>query len=197
MPCCAIGGDQVNLVFIGEINDIASAVIRRGYRMQKHDSDARQRLFERPPDLVMRKSGDGAAANWLRTWVAPLRYQGKPVLLVQSGRPVGGRFDVASSDRPRLHPNVDESRNLLVQDLLYSGGLAQLGYVGGVGTVPGTLTENTDSASRYHTDGLRAVLFFVTRPLTLSDIEILDWAPVLEQSVTEAAARNANKQNGE
>jgi len=195
LPCCANGGDPVNMVFIGEINDIGAAVIRRGYRMQKHDSDARQRLFERPPDLVMRKSGDGAVANWLRIWVAPLRYQGKPVLLVQSGRPLGGRFDVTSSDKPQPHPNIDESRNLLVQDLLYSGGLAQLGYVGGVGVVPRTLPENTDSATRYHTDGLRAVLFFVTRPLALSDIEILDWVPVLQQRETKAAENNMKEKS--
>lgn len=192
LPCCTDGGDPVNMIFIGEITDLAAAVIRRGYRLQRHDSDNRQHLFERPPDLVMRKSGEGAAANWLRSWVAPLRYQGKPVLLVQSGRPQGGRFAVTDTGVQQLHPNIDESRSLLIQDLLYSGGLAQLGFVTGVGAVPRTLLENTDSAPRYHTDGLRAVLFFVTRPLTLSDIEILDWVPVLQQRETEAAAKNPN-----
>lgn len=192
LPCCASGGDPVNMIFIGDITDVAAAVIRRGYRVQRHDSDARQRLFDRPPDLVMRKSGDGVAANWLRIWVAPLRYRGKPVLMVQSGRPRGGRFDIASSDEPQLHPNIDESRDLLIQDLMYSGGLAQLGYVGGVGAVPGTLPENADSAARYHTDGLRAVLFFVTRPLALSEIVLLDWEPLLQRREAEAAARNAD-----
>ena len=108
-----------------------------------------------------------------------------------------GALMLPAATNHRLHPNIDESRNLLVQDLLYSGGLAQLGYVGGVGVVPRTLPENTDSATRYHTDGLRAVLFFVTRPLTLSDIEILDWVPMLQQREAEAAAKNPDQQPGE
>lgn len=194
LPCCASDGDPANMVFVGNVNDIAAALIRRGYRVEQYAGDTRQRIFERPPDIVLRKRGQGGVpANWLRMWVAPLRYQDQPVVLVQSGRPLGGRFAVADSGKRQLHPNVDESRNLLIQDLMYSGGLAQLGFVGGVGAVPRTPAENTDSDSRYHTDGLRAVLFFVTRPLAISDIEILDWVPILQQREVEAATRNADQ----
>ena len=192
LPCCADDGDPVNMVFVGDIADIGAAVIRRGYRAQRHDSDALQRLFERPPDLIVRKSGNGVSANWLRMWVAPLRYQDKPVILVQSGRPVGGRFTLDKTDKQQLHPDVDESRNLMIQDLLYSGGLAQLGFVEGVGVVTGTSQANVDNHIHYHTDGLRAVLFFVTRPLTLSDIEILDWVPLLQHHEDEAAEKSAD-----
>lgn len=194
LPCCASDGDPANMVFVGDINDMAAALIRRGYRAEANESDTRQRIFERPPDIVLRKRGQGGVpANWLRMWVAPLRYQDQPVALVQSGRPLGGRFAVADSNELQLHPNVDESRNLLIQDLMYSGGLARLGFVRGVGAVPRTPAENTDSDSRYHSDGLRAVLFFVTRPLAISDIEVLDWVPILQQREVEAAERNADK----
>ena len=194
LPCCASDGDPANMVFVGNINDIAAALIRRGYRMEQYAPDNQQRIFERPPDLVVRKRGQGGVpANWLRMWVAPLRYLDRPVVLVQSGRPQGGRFAVADSNELQLHPNVDESRNLLIQDLMYSGGLGRLGFVGGVGAVPGTPADNTDSDRRYHTDGLRAVLFFVTRPLAISEIEILDWVPILQQREVEATTRNTNK----
>lgn len=194
LPCCASDGDPANVVFVGDVNDIAAALIRRGYRAEQYGGDTRQRIFERPPDIVLRKRGQGGVpANWLRMWVAPLRYQGQPVALMQSGRPMGGRFAVADSNELQLHPNVDESRNLLIQDLMYSGGLGRLGFVAGAGPVPGTSADNTDSDSRYHTDGLRAVLFFVTRPLAISDIEILDWVPILQQREVEATTRNANK----
>lgn len=187
LPCCADGGDPVNMVFIGKVADIAAAVIRRGYRATRYESDARQRLFGRPPRVVMRKSAQGSPANWLRMWVAPFRYQGKAVILVQSGRPVGGRFATDGSSEQQLHPNVDEIRNLTIQDLMYSGGLAQLGFVGGVGAVSDSAQENIGIDIDFTTDGLRAVLFFVTRPLTLSDIEILDWVPLLQQHEIEAA----------
>ena len=55
---------------------------------------------------------------------------------------------------------------------MYSGGLEKLGFITGAGEV---------GASRYETDGLRAVLFFGTRPLSLADVEILDWVPFLER----------------
>ena len=121
-------------------------------------------------------------------WVAPFRYQGTPVFVAQASRPVGGRFSDGSDGDRQLHPNVDETRNLIIQDLLYSGGLAQLGFVGGVGQLPEALAEKDGSGTLYYTDGLRAVLFFVTRPLTLSDIKILDWVPLLQQRETETAA---------
>ena len=76
---------------------------------------------------------------------------------------------------------------------MYSGGLAQLGFVDGVRAVPRTSAENTDSDIHYHTDGLRAVLFFVTRPLAISDIELLDWVPLLQQREAKAAEKNANE----
>ena len=177
LPCCTSGGDPVNLVLVGEIDDVAAAFVRRGYRVLYVENDDRQQLFERSPDMVIRKSGDGVTANWVRMWVSTLRYQDQPVVLAQTGRPIGGRFALASSNKPQLHPDIDESRDLLIQDLVYSGGLGQLGFVGGVGTVPETVGSN----SPYHTDGLRAVLFFVTRPLAISDIEILDWVPLLQQ----------------
>jgi hypothetical protein len=86
----------------------------------------------------------------------------------QVGRPVGGRF--ASPDAAEIvtHEDVDEARNLLVQDMMYSGGLDKLGFAHGSGTSG-------------RGDGLRAVLFFVTRPLSLSDVEILDWVQFVKR----------------
>ena len=196
LPCCADGGDPVNMVFVGDVTDIAAALIRRGFRLRRNPGDDRQLLFGRPPDLVARRVGRaGVPANWIRMWVAPLQFQGQAVALVQSGRPAGGRFMAEDTSRQKLHPDVDESRSLLIQDLLYSGGLAQLGFVRGSAAIPETGAADTGGdAASYHSDGLRAVLFFVTRPLTLSDIELLDWVPALEQRVDEAANSNPNEQ---
>jgi hypothetical protein len=85
---------------------------------------------------------------------------------------------------------VDEARNLLIQDMMYAGGLEKLGFVTGVGQASRTQPRTTLSGAHYHTDGLRAVLFFATRPLSLSDVEILDWVPYMERR--EAAAREEN-----
>jgi hypothetical protein len=60
--------------------------------------------------------------------------------------------------------------------------------------VPAVSTEqwrNRADEINYHSDGLRAVLFFVTRPLSLADVQILDWVPALELQAAGAAKRNA------
>jgi hypothetical protein len=38
----------------------------------------------------------------------------------------------------------------------------------------------------YYTDGRRAALFLVTRPLAFSDVELLDWEPVLPEKQADA-----------
>jgi hypothetical protein len=62
---------------------------------------------------------------------------------------------------------VDEARNHLVQEMMYSGGLDKLGFA-------------SAAAARERSDGLRAVLFFATRPLSLADVEILEWVPLVK-----------------
>jgi len=53
---------------------------------------------------------------------------------------------------------------------------------------PAEIGQPRDSfaGGRYYTDGLRAVLFFLTRPRALSDVEVIDWVPALD--IREAAA---------
>lgn len=95
LPCCADEGDPLNVVFVGDVTDIAAALIRRNFRLRRQPDDNKQILFGRPPDLVARRVGQtGVPANWLRMWVAPLQYQDKAVLLVQSARPLGGRYNM-------------------------------------------------------------------------------------------------------
>ena len=149
--------------------------------------DDAQQVFNRRPDMVARKVGHvGAPANWLRMWVAPFRYQGKTVFLTQAGRPLGWRLKKDENQRFILNPNVDEVRNLLIQDMLYSSGLEKLAFERGAeATLPGEERSSLDGSS-YYTDGLRAVLFFVTRPLSLSDIQILDWDSYLKRREIEA-----------
>jgi hypothetical protein len=74
---------------------------------------------------------------------------------------------------------VDEARNLLVQDMMYAG-LSKLGFVTGVGETPDTRPRSALDGVSYYTDGLRAVLFFETRPHSLDDVEILHWAQYLD-----------------
>jgi hypothetical protein len=198
LPCCAsdahgtAGGDPLNAIFVGELPDIAAALVRRSYRRGALAADASQYVFGRRPDFVLRKQAQaGAPSTWMRLWLAPIRFEGRAVFLVQVGRPVGGRFVPRDAKDVVLHEDVDEARNLLIQDMMYSGGLDKLGFATGVGPASPTQPRTTLGGARYHTDGLRATLFLATRPLSLSDVEFLDWAPYLE--VPDSPARNESR----
>ncbi len=199
LPCCATGvdgnksGDPLNVILIGDLAYIATALVRRGFRLDALDFDKKQQLYGRPPDFVARKKGQaGALANWLRIWVAPLRYQGQAVFVVQAGRRQGWRMEKVEEEDLILNPKVDEVRNLLIHDMAYSSGLGKIAFVDGVGaTEPGESRSSLGDAS-YQTDGLRAVLFFVTRPRSLSNIEILDWHPILKLREIDAVKEREN-----
>jgi len=191
LPCCAtdssgtLQADPLNAVGIGQFTDIGAALVRRNYRRDAREPDLAQRVFGREPDFVMRKQAHaGSPASWIRGWLAPIRYRGQLVYVAQVGRPVGGRLAPRGELRLILHADVDEARNFLIQDLMYSGGLDKLGFVNGVGATSPTHPRATLEGATYYTDGLRAVVFFATRPLSLSDVEFLDWVPYLGERGT-------------
>ena len=197
LSCCARSadgkepGDPINVILVGNLEDISAAVVRRGFRGKILDYDNNQYLFGRPPDIVVRKSGPGGMpANWIRVWLAPFRYQGQAVFLTQVGRPIGGRFMQSEGAKPMLHPNVDEVRNTLIGDMMYSGGLGKLAFITGVGEADKDKPRQSLSGAGYFTDGIRAVMFFVTRPRSISEVEIVDWYPAIKLREEESGREN-------
>lgn len=185
-------GGPLNVVLVGSIEDVASAMTRRGYRRDMRDVDATFNVFGRPPDYVSRKTAQAdASSTWLRAWLTSVSYQGKPVFVAQVARPVGGRF-AKVADVPRMSANVDEIRNVFVQNSMYSGGLESVGFLAPVGVVPREAPRTLADGSQYFTDGVRAVLFYTVRPLTFADVRRLDWEPFLERA--EAAATTGTTQ---
>jgi len=75
---------------------------------------------------------------------------------------------------------VDEARNDLIQDVIYSQCLVKMGFVKGVGRVIASIPQKLPSGATYHTDGLRAVLMFEQRPVSLSEIEFLGWERLVD-----------------
>jgi len=166
LPGATAQGEPLNVVLVGELEDIGAAVVRRNYRRDARAADMGQQVFGRSPDAVLRKQAEARApSTWIRAWRAPLTFEGRAVYVGQAGRPVGGRFAPAGATQVRTHEDVDEARNLLVQEMMYSGGLDKLGFARG-------------AVAGERSDGLRAVLFFATRPLSLADVEILEWVPL-------------------
>jgi len=193
LPCCATtsagegSGEPLNIILIGTLDDVGAALTRRGFRPVSEPAGPQQELFGRPPGLIVTKRAQaGASANWLRIWRTPISYRGQAVFVAQAGRPVGGRFRADDAGDLRLHPDVDEARNFLVQDFMYSGGLERLAFLSGVGAVTRERPRVLINGARYYTDGFRAALFFGSRALTLSEVDILDWERALREREAEA-----------
>jgi LssY C-terminus len=110
----------------------------------------------------------------LRIWLTPMRYDGKPVWIGQISRDIGVRFTRKTITTHKIDPDVDETREFLVEDLAYAQGLAAVGHVVGVGAAPYEQPRENLTGDPYFTDGLRAVMWLSASPVSISDIEIRD-----------------------
>jgi hypothetical protein len=75
----------------------------------------------------------------------------------------------------KVDPDVDETREFLVENLAYSQALAKFGYVGGVGAAPIDKPRGNLTGDPYFTDGHRVVLWVSSQPKDIAEIEDLEW----------------------
>ncbi len=203
LPCCTKNkkgnelGDPLNLIVIGESEDVYHALIRAGwdetetiYRRSlwktsksflfggryRYSPISALYVFGRPQDAAFQKArGSIHERNHLRLWLAPMRYEGKPVWVGQISRDIGVRFTKKTITTHKIDPDVDEARAFLIQDFWYSGGLAKFGYAEGVGAAPIDEPRGNLTGDPYFTDGLRAVLWLTSEPISFSDVESEEW----------------------
>ena len=205
LPCCTTNkdgteqGDPLNLVLIGDSQDIFPAFIRRNWHgteiiwseslwrtVESFLKGSRYRyspvsplyVYERKQDIAAQKARSTIhERNHLRLWLTPLQFRGKSIWIGQISRDIGVKFTLKSPTISThvIDPDVDEARSYLVEDLAYSQALAVLGYVKGVGVVGQNSPRMNLVGDPWFSDGLRAVMFFEPRPRSLSDLEFLSW----------------------
>ncbi len=204
-PCCVTNakqtkdGDPLNLVVVGTETAVWPAFVRAGWNVTEvmttssvwktiKSSIFRSRylyspisslyVYGRPQDIALQKArGTVDERNHLRLWLAPVTYQGRPVLIGQISRDIGVRFTTKSPTitTHKIDPDVDETRGFLLMDLVYAQGVAQFGHEDGVGAAPigeprGNLTDDP-----YVTDGLRLVLFMSEEQVPVEQVDYLEW----------------------
>lgn len=186
LPCCTtdedgVPGEPLNFVVIGELEDFVSGFIRRDYR---YDQISPRYLFGRVQDLQATKQSDWVSAqpHMLRFWLTDITFRGKSVWVGSITTPLGGRFGALTdnaTDNP-IEVDIDEARNDLVQDLVYSQGLTRIGFAKGVGLVPVSDPRPAPNGGRYHTDGLRAVFAFGHENTSLAEIGFFEWERLVD-----------------
>ncbi|MCP3870844.1 MAG: hypothetical protein GY703_22660 [Gammaproteobacteria bacterium] len=202
-PCCTTDkksrdqGDPLNLVIIGDIEDVYYAFLRAGWdetetihagSLQKtiasffsggeyrYSPISGLYVFGRPQDVAFQKTRDNIhERNHLRLWLSPVRYQNVPVFIGQISRDIGVRFSKWTITTHEIDPDVDETREFLLENLAYSQTLTAIAYVDGVGKATMEAPRKNLTDSPYFTDGRRVVLWITATPTSIADIKVVEW----------------------
>jgi LssY-like putative type I secretion system component LssY len=211
LPCCTTGqdgrggGQPINVVLIGDPDDISSAIVRRKWDVSEAETNkfkfdfarafspasyrtfpmASLYLYGRRQDVSFQKSRRETDAayrqrNTFRLWLTPIRYRGKTVWAGSVSRDIGSDLRIRKYwfAAQEIDPDIDETRDYIVEDLVLSGNVQKLGFANGVGeSTPENPSYGLDKLP-WWSDGYRAVLLLGKDQVTLSDLEYFDWEDV-------------------
>lgn len=208
LPCCIMNEDgtdetyPVNFIFIGNGEDIFSALIRQGWDVTEPFSDMWLKLdkkkyfasplfrttpmeyfyyFNRPQDLSLQKArykekGTVRQRNEMRAWLAPIEFNGKSVWVISTTRDVGTDVDkVKDFLTKKIDPDLNETSSFLIEDMVLSQNVNKIGFIG---KLPPSSKDNPRKNYKdqvWWFDGLWAVLLFDDKPNSLSDITFYNW----------------------
>ena len=205
LPCCTTSkdgqeeGDPLNLVIIGNANELMPSFVRREWHMAeetywgsiwktvgsflfgkhyRYSPVSDLYLFGRRQDIAMQKArGTIHQRNHLRLWLTPMRYQGKEVWVGSISRDIGVHFTAKPGHfvTHKIDEDIDEVRNSFGEDMLFSQGLQKIGWARGMPPVPPDNRRLNLGGDPFYTDGLLLVLMFNRRPIPISDVQFFHW----------------------
>jgi hypothetical protein len=203
LPCCVTDssgdntGDPLNIVLIGEPRELYYAVIRAGWDetetvtatsgwktaasffsggAYRYSPVSSLYLFGRKQDVALQRIRENIhERNHFRLWLAPMTFEGQTVWIGQISRDIGVRFTTKTITTHKIDPDVDETREFLVENLAYNQVLDRFAYVGGVGETPMDAPRGNLTGDPWFTDGQRAVLWISSGLTELGDVRYLDW----------------------
>ena len=184
-PCCAtdesgaLQGSPFNLVMIGTNLAIERALLRADWQETALGSTtttlARTQHYKgrRPDGTFVKIRSDGSERKELRLWLTPMRVGQESVWLGQTTTIVIDRTGMAGP--PLSSPDVDTAFIYLMQNIWYSQSLQRIGFVRVVADIPPDAPAETFNGFRYHTNGLRGILWLSEEPVGLDDVVNLEW----------------------
>jgi hypothetical protein len=203
LPCCVLGGDRktpgdpMNLVVVGDGNDVLATFVSRGWDLTETLTTgsalrtgfssvfgSRYRtspvsplyVFDRPQDAALQKARATVdERNHLRLWLAPVSFAGSAVWVGQISRDIGVKLSSKTIVTHKIDPVVDEARFYVLQDIALSGYMDRAGYVKGVGFTSPEEPRYNFTLDPYFTDGLRVVLFLTDEAVGFDEIDWLEW----------------------
>jgi hypothetical protein len=180
LPCCGgnkrgeDSGEPINLVLIGEGEELLRALLRSGWRETSVEEAAAlqpQYLYGREQDAIFRYETVGGDGFYeLRFWKAPF-LSGTDAVYVGLAR----HFFRWIGRVNRLDADVDNARNFAAQKFLYGQTLKTTAWIAGKEVVPVTSFWDSLIETPYFTDGYRIVAWLSAEPVSLFDIDVRSW----------------------
>ena len=192
----------VNFVFIGNEEDVFSALIRRGWDVTEPFSDVWKKLdskeyfstplfrttpmenfyyFDRTQDVSLQKSrkmnkGTVRQRNEMRIWLAPIKFMDERVWIGSTTRDVGTDVNkVKDFLTKKIDPDLNETRSFLVEDMVLSQSVNKIGYLSNSDPTNKDNPNINYKNQAWWSDGLVLVLLFDDLPNTIGDITFYDW----------------------
>lgn len=205
LPCCATDaggsgqGDPLNVVLVGSGEDTIAALSAAGWSFTEAITvDSVRRMvgaaiaeksmltapvsslyaFGRKQDIAMQRGRANInQRNHMRLWLAPFRCEGRPVWVGQVSRDIGVKVTPKSPTFTThiIDPVVDESREYLLQSLLYNEAVERFAFASGVGEASVDHPRSNLTDDPYITDGLRLVAWISARPVPPQAADNLRW----------------------
>jgi hypothetical protein len=208
MPCCTSNksgkgsGDPLNLVVIGDPQDVYRTFIRAGWdetevvtvasglklavsfisgSEYRYSPVSSLYAFDRPQDIALQRIRNNIhERNHLRLWMSPFRFEGKAVWIGQISRDIGVRFSRKTITTHKIDAQVDETREYLAENLAYHQALSQMAYVDGAIPASADAPRSNLTGDPYFTDGQRIVLWVSPERVALDDIAVVDWSKPID-----------------
>ena len=180
LPCCSgdkLGeesGEPINLVLVGEGEELLRGLLRSGWRETSVEEAAAlqpQYLYGREQDAIFRYETVGGDGFYeLRFWKAPFRSDTDDVYVGQARH-----FFRWIGTINRLDADVDNARNFAAQKFLYGQALKRTAWIKGKEVVPVTSFWDTLIKPPYFSDGYRVVAWLSAKPVSMLDIDVRSW----------------------
>lgn len=204
LPCCVVdakaesNGDPLNIVIIGKPDELFYAFIRSGWDetevvtaasgfktvtsfftggAYRYSPVSSLYLYGRGQDIALQRIRSNIhERNHFRLWLAPMTFNDELVWIGQISRDIGVRFTRKTITTHKIDPDVDETREFLLENLAYNQMLSRFAYVGGGNTSTIEAPGKNLTGDPYFTDGLRLVMWIASEPTNLRDIEYVNWS---------------------
>lgn len=180
LPCCSTAengaetGDPINVVFIGDGEELMYAMLRGNWTETSAAEAAglkQHYLFDRQQDAIFRyqKTLDDSFYE-LRAWLAPFMSGEERVWVCQVRH-----FFRSALAVTRLDPDVDNARSFTLQNHLYAQALEKYAWMSGKEVVPVESFWTNLLRPAYFSDGYRVVLWSSAEPYSILEATLVDW----------------------